>query len=67
MLRITGRLVSIDCLPLLSSAWGRIWFRPRVMRDVNTIDFSTHILGHPTKMPIYIVYVPSAVLRYTSC
>ncbi|KAF9777861.1 FMN-dependent dehydrogenase-domain-containing protein [Thelephora terrestris] len=36
------------------AAYHRIWFRPRVMRDVTTVDFSTHILGHPTKMPIYI-------------
>jgi hypothetical protein len=42
------------CL-LLNGLWSRVWFRPRVLRDVTTVDFSTHILGHPTKMPIYIV------------
>ena len=36
---------------------GRIWFRPRIMRDVTAVDFSTRILGHPVKMPIYIVYI----------
>jgi len=41
-----------------SNPWPRIWFRPRVLRDVTTVDFSTHILGHPTTMPIYIVRIP---------
>lgn len=61
----TGRLLLID--GLLKLSWRRIWFRPRVMRDVTSVDFSTHILGRPTKMPIYIVYVPSTVLQYAFC
>ncbi|GAA6060227.1 hypothetical protein JCM10212_002306 [Sporobolomyces blumeae] len=36
------------------SAYQRIWFRPRVLRDVTNVDFSTTILGHKTTMPIYI-------------
>lgn len=28
------------------SAYQRLWFRPRIMRDVTNIDFSTTILGH---------------------
>lgn len=34
---------------------GRIWFRPRVLRDVSKVDFSTKILGFKTSMPVYIV------------
>ncbi|KAF8320336.1 hypothetical protein DL93DRAFT_1831592 [Clavulina sp. PMI_390] len=35
-------------------AYHRIWFRPRILRDVTTVDFSTTILGCKTTMPIYI-------------
>lgn len=27
-------------------AYQRIWFRPRILRDVTNVDFSTTILGH---------------------
>ncbi|KAF9268554.1 hypothetical protein L218DRAFT_917391 [Marasmius fiardii PR-910] len=36
------------------AAYHRIWFRPRVLRDVTNVDFSTTILGHKSSMPIYI-------------
>ncbi|KZT05333.1 uncharacterized protein LAESUDRAFT_726963 [Laetiporus sulphureus 93-53] len=36
------------------AAYHRIWFRPRVLRNVTHVDWSTKILGHRTKMPIYI-------------
>ncbi|KAI0000958.1 FMN-dependent dehydrogenase-domain-containing protein [Russula vinacea] len=36
------------------AAFHRIWFRPRIMRDVTKVDWSTTILGHPSRMPIYI-------------
>ncbi|WFD34948.1 L-lactate dehydrogenase (cytochrome) [Malassezia cuniculi] len=32
----------------------RIWFRPRILRNVKNIDLSTRILGHHTTLPIYI-------------
>lgn len=32
----------------------RIWFRPRVLRDVASIDTSTTILGIPVRVPIFI-------------
>jgi len=35
-------------------AYHRIWFRPRVMRDVTNVDFSTTLLGTSTSMPVYI-------------
>lgn len=35
-------------------AYHRIWFRPRILRDVTTVDFSTTVMGHKTSMPIYI-------------
>jgi len=35
-------------------AFGRIWFRPRILRNVSTVDYSTTLLGHKSSMPIYI-------------
>jgi len=35
-------------------AYRRIWFRPRILRNVAHIDFSTSILGSPTRMPVYV-------------
>ena len=40
-------------------AFQRIWFRPRVLRNVKTVDYSTTLLGAKTSMPIYIVSLPS--------
>ncbi|CAG8632459.1 8302_t:CDS:2, partial [Racocetra fulgida] len=36
------------------NAFHRIWFRPRVMRDVTHVDMSTKILGHYSSFPLYI-------------
>ncbi|KAF8552935.1 hypothetical protein OG21DRAFT_1317694 [Imleria badia] len=36
------------------SAFHRVWFRPRILRDVTNVDWSTTILGHKTSMPLYI-------------
>ncbi|KAI0827961.1 FMN-dependent dehydrogenase-domain-containing protein [Trametes gibbosa] len=36
------------------SAYHRIWWRPRILRDVTNVDFSTKILGLATKFPLYI-------------
>ncbi|KAH8994428.1 FMN-dependent dehydrogenase-domain-containing protein [Lactarius akahatsu] len=36
------------------AAFHRIWFRPRIMRDVTVVDTSTSILGHASSMPVYI-------------
>lgn len=36
------------------SIYKRIWFRPRVLRDVSQIDTSTTILGTSVKMPLFI-------------
>ncbi|KAJ7167556.1 FMN-dependent dehydrogenase-domain-containing protein [Mycena filopes] len=36
------------------AAYHRIWFRPRVLRDVTNVDWSTTILGHKSSMPVYI-------------
>lgn len=38
-------------------AYQRIWFRPRVLRNVKQVDYSTTVLGTKTSMPIYIVSV----------
>jgi L-lactate dehydrogenase (cytochrome) len=34
--------------------WGRIKFRPRILRNVETVDTSTSILGHKTLYPFYV-------------
>ena len=33
----------------------RVWFRPRILRDVSTVDWSTTILGQKSSLPVYIV------------
>lgn len=35
-------------------AYQRLWFRPRVLRDVTHIDYSTTMLGTKVSLPIYI-------------
>ncbi|KAF7506191.1 hypothetical protein GJ744_012171 [Endocarpon pusillum] len=37
-----------------ASLYSRIWFRPRVMRNVRTVSTSSTILGLPTTLPILI-------------
>ena len=37
-----------------SSMYKRIWFRPRVMKDVASIDTSSTILGIPVNVPLFI-------------
>lgn len=37
-----------------TSVFRRIWFRPRILRNVRDVDPSTYILGIPSKLPIYI-------------
>lgn len=34
--------------------WGRIKFRPRIMRNVETVDTRSSILGHKTLYPYYV-------------
>ncbi|KAI0036141.1 FMN-dependent dehydrogenase-domain-containing protein [Vararia minispora EC-137] len=36
------------------AAYHRIWFRPRILRDMTHVDWSTRILGHRSSMPVYI-------------
>ncbi|KAI9653300.1 MAG: Cytochrome b2, mitochondrial precursor [Alyxoria varia] len=36
------------------SAYHKIWFRPRVLQDVENIDFSTTMLGTKVSMPFYV-------------
>lgn len=46
------------------SAYQRIWFRPRVLRDVTTVDYSSTILGMPVSLlrsvPMSQLISPSA-------
>lgn len=34
--------------------YKRMWFRPRVMKDVAEIDTSSSVLGIPVKVPLFI-------------
>ncbi|OCH92207.1 hypothetical protein OBBRIDRAFT_751950 [Obba rivulosa] len=43
------------------AAYGRFWFRPRVLRKISRISTATTIVGIPTSLPIYIS--PSALAR----
>jgi L-lactate dehydrogenase (cytochrome) len=36
------------------SMYRRIWFRPRVMRDVAVVDTSSTVLGIPVSLPLFI-------------
>ncbi|KAK4126270.1 hypothetical protein N657DRAFT_670344 [Parathielavia appendiculata] len=36
------------------SAFHRIWFRPRILVDVEKVDFSTTMLGTPCSIPFYV-------------
>lgn len=36
-------------------AFQRVWFRPRILRDVSSVDWSTTILGCKSSLPLYIV------------
>lgn len=36
------------------AAYQRVWFRPRVLRDVTSVDWSTTILGQKSSLPVYI-------------
>ncbi|WVQ73975.1 hypothetical protein IAR50_003556 [Cryptococcus sp. DSM 104548] len=36
------------------NAYHRVWFRPRILRDVGKVDYSTTMLGFKTSMPVYI-------------
>ncbi|KAK4496760.1 hypothetical protein PRZ48_012743 [Zasmidium cellare] len=41
--------------------FGRIWFRPRLLRDVKNVDTSTRILGHEVGLPIFVA--PAAMVK----
>ncbi|OCF30695.1 L-lactate dehydrogenase (cytochrome) [Kwoniella heveanensis BCC8398] len=36
------------------NAYHRVWFRPRILRDVGKVDYSSSIFGFKTSMPVYI-------------
>lgn len=37
-----------------ADAYSRVSFRPRIMRDVSSIDTTTKILGVPVNIPVYV-------------
>ena len=62
MLKYSGRIIthsigaaSINVLPVTElKISDRVWFRPRILRNVANIDYSSTILGFKTSMPVYI-------------
>ncbi|KAJ7270055.1 glyoxylate dehydrogenase [Mycena haematopus] len=36
------------------AAYQRVWFLPRILRDVTAVDWSTTILGQKSSLPVYI-------------
>ena len=36
------------------SAYHKIWFRPRILHDVESIDLSTTMLGTKVDIPFYV-------------
>ena len=49
------RLVLFQTSALVPDSLFRIWFRPKILVDVERVDFSTEILGQKSKLPVYIV------------
>ncbi|CAK3777308.1 Cytochrome b2, mitochondrial [Lecanosticta acicola] len=47
---------SNDLLSLSANkqAWHRLWFRPRIMRNVSAVDTKTKMMGADVSMPVYI-------------
>ncbi|GIZ44416.1 hypothetical protein CKM354_000761400 [Cercospora kikuchii] len=41
--------------------FSRIWFRPRLLRDVKNVNTSTTILGHEAGLPIFVA--PAAMVK----
>lgn len=41
--------------------FGRIWFRPRLLRDVTNVSTNTQILGHDAGLPLFVS--PAAMAR----
>ena len=52
-----------DCLTRdrNKSFFGRIWFRPRLLRDIRNVNTSTRILGHEAGLPLFVS--PAAMAR----
>lgn len=41
-----------------------VWFRPRILRDVSSVDWSTTILGQKSSLPLYIVRLTTGTLSW---
>lgn len=56
-LPIIGSYHTLDMRPLFFAGLptSRIWFRPRILRNVTKVDWSTTVLGYHSSMPVYIV------------
>lgn len=46
---------TLTCTAVALTKDYRVWFRPRILRDVSSVDWSTTILGQKSSLPLYIV------------
>jgi isopentenyl diphosphate isomerase/L-lactate dehydrogenase-like FMN-dependent dehydrogenase len=47
------------------SMFDRIWFRPRLLRNIRHIDTSTKILGHDVTLPFFVSPAAMAKLAHS--
>ncbi|RYP91043.1 hypothetical protein DL770_002873 [Monosporascus sp. CRB-9-2] len=55
---------SNDLLTLRANAqhWQKLWFRPRVMKNVSKVQMRTKILGQEVSMPVWIAPMGAGIL-----
>ncbi|KAK5164275.1 uncharacterized protein LTR77_009969 [Saxophila tyrrhenica] len=51
---IHGASNDLHSLNANKSAWGKLWFRPRIMRKVRDINTKMSMFGQPSAMPVWI-------------
>jgi L-lactate dehydrogenase (cytochrome) len=51
---LTQKLNTFQTMRENHAAFQRIWFRPRVLVDVTTVDFRARLLGTPCSIPFYV-------------
>lgn len=58
--------ISMKVFTSMFTSMYRVWFRPRILRDVSTVDWSTTILGHKSSLPVYIVSQSDVVVSVST-
>lgn len=55
---------TLTCTAVALTEDDRVWFRPRILRDVSSVDWSTTILGQKSSLPLYIVRLTTGTLPW---